>query len=263
LKEVFYSTHHLGYSYEESPVLQDIGIEIARGEIVGIIGPNGAGKSTLLKILGGLLDHWTGDALFRNQPIQQWDRRKLAQQIAYVPQNTHIAFPYSVQEVVLMGRLPHQGASFFESSEDLDQVDQALRMTDCLELSERYFNELSGGERQLVVLASALAQEPETLLLDEPTVFLDLKHQLLICRILKTLHETRRLTMVLVTHDLNLAQSFCDRIFFLKHGRVIAECCKRDEGGLILEPDVIEEVFEVRADTNGLQEPKIILSFGR
>ena len=244
-------------------MLREIDIEIARGEIVGIIGPNGAGKSTLLKILGGLLAHWTGDALFKNRSLHQWNRRQLAQQIAYVPQHTHIAFPYSVREVVLMGRLPHQGASFFETGEDLDQVDQALRMTDSLELSDRYFNELSGGERQLVVLASALAQEPDTLLLDEPTVFLDLKHQLLICRILKTLHETRQLTLVLVTHDLNLAQSFCDRIFFLKHGRVMAECCQRDEAGLILEPDVIAEVFEIRAETNGLEDPKIILSFGQ
>lgn len=258
-----YSTHHLGYCYEESRVLAEVDIEIARGEIVGIIGPNGAGKSTLLKILGGVLTDWVGDALFKNQSIHQWNRRQLAQQVAYVPQHTQIAFPFSVREVVVMGRFPYQGSSFFESGEDLEQVDQALGMTDSLGLADRYFNELSGGERQLVILASALAQQPETLLLDEPTVFLDLKHQLMICHILKNLHETRGLTLVLVTHDLNLAQSFCDRIFFLKQGRVIAECGMRDEGGLILEPDVIAEVFEVRAETPGLRDPRIVLSFGR
>ena len=263
MSEMLYTSRNLSCFYERFQALAGVNIEIEQGDTVGIVGPNGAGKTTLLKVLGGLLTNWTGDVDFKGSSLPDWNRKHFARQVAYVPQQTHIIFPYSVREVVLMGRIPHQDGSFFESRKDHLQVEEALRLTDSLDLGDRYFNELSGGERQLVILASALAQEPQVLLLDEPTVFLDLKHQLMIFRILKDLHSTQQLTLVLVTHDLNLAQSFCDRVFLMKEGHLIAECQKQDTAELTLPADLIEKVFDVRAEIEGSREARIILSFGR
>lgn len=163
-----------------------------------------------------------------------------------------------------MGRLPHQAGSFFESSKDRSIVEASLESTDCLHLSERYFNELSGGEQQLVGLASALAQQPEILLLDEPTAFLDLAHQLQIYRILRTLHRERRVTLVLVTHDLNLAESFCSRIVFLKGGRIEADVTRPENPiDSMITVELIQRVFgvESRIVTDG-SENRVILSYG-
>ena len=259
-----YELSGLHFQYGHFKVLRNISLKIAKGEILGIVGPNGAGKTTLLRILCGLLSGWTGQLTFMDRTFRYWERRALARLIAYLPQQTRMAFPYTVREVALMGRMPHQTGSFFDTRADHDRVEEVLRLTDSLHLSDRYFQDLSGGEQQLVSLASALAQDPSVLLLDEPTVFLDLKHQLQIYRILKELHDEQGLDLIVVTHDLNLAQSFCDRLIFMKSGEIAADILG-DDGPPEVSPALIEQVFEVRAGSefSAEHQPRIVLQYGK
>lgn len=260
-----YRLESVGYRYGSRPALRDVSTEIREREIVGLIGPNGAGKSTLLKLLGGLLRGGQGTIHFQSKPLQQWKRREIAKRVAYTPQQAQITFAYTAREVVLMGRLPHQDGSLFESATDSDHVERALALTDCSHLADRPFVSLSGGERQLVVLASALAQEPTVLLLDEPAVFLDLKHQLAIFRILRELHRTRGVTLILVTHDLNVAQGFCSRVLAIKNGQLAAERVRSGaEATLTLGAELIEDVFDVHAASARVGETeRIVVSWGR
>jgi iron complex transport system ATP-binding protein len=261
--EVF-RARNLGHRFGDFHALRDLSFSIGAGEILGVVGPNGAGKTTLLRILCGLLRGWSGRIDFQGKPIGAWDRRAFARQVAYLPQQATIAFPYTAGEVVLMGRLPHQNGGFFESEEDHRRVEEALRLTDCEPLSRRFFHDLSGGEQQLVGLASALAQDPTVLLLDEPTVFLDLRHQLQIYRILKNLHETRGLTLIVVTHDLDLAQSFCSRLLLLKGGVIAADIRAARGSGPEISSDLIENVFDVKASDNTTGDRRrIVVWFGR
>jgi len=260
-----YRLDAVSFRYGSQPALQDVSLGVCCGDIVGVVGPNGAGKTTLVKLLGGLLRGWQGEIRFEGAPLERWKRRDVARRVAYVPQQTHLAFPYTVRDVVLMGRLPHQNGRFFESARDLEEVERALSLTDCRHLAGRSFNSLSGGERQLVILASALAQEPQVLLLDEPTVFLDLKHQLAIARILSDLHRDRRLTLVLVTHDLSLAQVLSTRLLAIKAGRLVAAVTRgAGERALALCPELVEQVFDVRAERGFLgDERRIVVAWGR
>lgn len=260
-----YRIEGLDHLYGSFHALRGISAVVRAGEVLGIVGPNGAGKTTLLKILCGFLKPTSGEVHFHGKLLRRWNHRDLAQRVAYVPQQTNIVFPYTGREVVLMGRLPHQEGRFFETRSDLEAVECALELTGSAHLHDRYFNDLSGGERQLVVLASALAQEPEVLLLDEPTIFLDLRHQLAIYRILADLHRDRRMTLVVVTHDLNLAESFCERILFVNHGAVVAEQARAEiESSILISPELIELVFDVKAATELIGDRRrIVLSFGR
>jgi len=238
----------LAYSYGRLRALGEISTIIERNEIVGILGPNGSGKTTLLRILSGILKGWEGQVDLFGKPLDSWRQRDLARQVVYLPQQVQLSFPYTSREVVLMGRLPHQGGSFFESAGDSRIVEEALRRTGCLHLQQRYCRELSGGERQLVSLASSLAQEPRVLLLDEPTVFLDLRHQLQIGRILRELNTQSRITLIIVTHDLNLARALCDRLLFLKAGHLVSDFpLGKGSGRVPIPAALIEEVFDVRA----------------
>lgn len=257
----------LGHRYDETVILEHLDFTIQGGEIVGILGPNGAGKTTLLRILGGLLKPTSGKILFEGTRISQWSRTRLAGRIAFLAQQTSITFPFTAREIVLMGRLPHQGGAFFESSEDHRIVDQSLAVTGCSFLADRFFNDLSGGEQQLVALASALAQEPDVLLLDEPTVYLDLHHRLQIFGILKDLHRDKGCTLVIVTHDLNLAEAFCSRLLLLNHGNLVADLdnSRREEpGGGSLTPELIANLYNVEASALEGEKgaERIILSFG-
>jgi iron complex transport system ATP-binding protein len=259
-----YRLESVSYSYGSHPAVQGICTLIGESEVVGLIGPNGAGKSTLIKLLGGLLRGWRGDIHFQGASLHQWNRRAIAKQVAYVPQQTQIAFPYTAREVVLMGRLPHQDGAFFETARDRDQVDRALALADCSHLADRPFGALSGGERQLVVLASALAQEPRVLLLDEPTVFLDLKHQLTIQRVLSELHRGRGVTLVIATHDLNMAAAFCSRVLAIKDGRLLSALSRSGANDVLtFEADLIERLFDVQAvsEQSGGHE-RIVVSWG-
>jgi iron complex transport system ATP-binding protein len=193
---------------------------VEKGEFVGVIGPNGSGKTTLLKILYRLLSPQKGEILFELVPMKKMDRTDIAKRIAVVAQETHLLFPFSVLETVLMGRSPHLGHLMFESEKDVEITKKAMEWTKMLPFSERSMDELSGGERKRVFIARALAQEPEVILLDEPTANLDIHHQMDFLDLILTLNRERGLTIVMASHDMNIASEFCDRLILLQEGGV-------------------------------------------
>jgi iron complex transport system ATP-binding protein len=241
---VFYRIHNLRFAYDSTPVLKGVSAEIVKGEFLALVGPNGAGKSTFLKILAGLLPRYSGTVEFEGRPLSGLSSRKLAQRMAFVPQETHVAFPFRVSEIIMMGRLPHRTGGLFDSPLDVEKCRAAMELTDTLTLSGKTFNELSGGEKQRVVLASALAQDPEILLLDEPTVYLDLKHQIQFYGILERLNVERKMTVVSVTHDINLAARYARRMIAIRDGMFAADGIP-DE---VLTPERLYEIFEITAD---------------
>lgn len=213
----------VGFRYDEPWVLKDISCGITRGEFVGILGPNGSGKTTLLKIIDGMLKPREGRVFIGGVPLVSIRRSELAKIVAVVAQDFRMTFPFSVQEVVLMGRSPHLAKWRFEGETDLRIAREVMAMTDTLDLAGRNMEELSGGERQRVLIARALAQEPQILLLDEPTAFLDIKHQMDFFDLVKSLNRKNNLTVVAVTHDVNLASLYCDRLILMRGGRVAVQ----------------------------------------
>jgi iron complex transport system ATP-binding protein len=224
----------LSFSYG----LRQATFELPSTGFVAIAGPNGAGKSTLLGILAGLRPPYDGECTYRGIEIRRWPRRDFARQVAFLPQSMRLEFPFTAEQVVFMGRAPYADG-WFESREDHAAVARAMETTDTLSFAKRDFRSLSGGEKQRVILASALAQEPQTLLLDEPTTFLDLKHQLAMYRLLAAL--AKRMLIVAVTHDLNLALRFSNRVIVLENGRIAAQGAPAEA----LSPAVIDAVFGV------------------
>ena len=204
-------------------VLDQVSIAVQGGDLVGLLGPNGSGKTTLLKILGGMLQPSTGDVQLDGRRLAGWSRRQLARQIAVVPQETHATLDFAALDIVLMGRYAHLGPFALEGAADLEIAREALAATGTADLETRPFATLSGGEKQRVVIASALAQASDLLLLDEPTASLDLGYQLEIASLLQRLSRDRGATMVVCTHDLNFAAALCGRIVLLKKGRVLAQ----------------------------------------
>jgi iron complex transport system ATP-binding protein len=223
-----------------APVLNGLSVEIGRGRLVNILGPNGSGKTTLLRVLVGLLDPSAGEVLLAGVRLNECPRGALARRVAYVPQDTPAALGFTVLETVLMGRSPHTGALGFEAPGDWLAAREALRMTETEPLAERRLDELSGGERQRVIIARALAQAPELILLDEPTAFLDIKHQHAIYGLLRRLVRQRRLTVLCVSHDLSLAAAYADDLVLMQAGRVAAAGRPAD----VLRPEVLSPVYE-------------------
>lgn len=203
-------------------VLDRVSFSVEPGTIVGLLGPNGSGKTTLLRLLSGMLVPTSGQVLLGDTPIASISRRALARQIAVVPQDTHTTFDFSVLDMVLMGRYPHLGAFELEGADDVRLAREALAATGTLPLETRAFSTLSGGERQRVVIAGALAQASSALLLDEPTASLDPGYQLAIASLLAQITRDLGTTIVVSTHDLNLAASICSRIVMIRHGRIVA-----------------------------------------
>lgn len=205
-------------------VLYGLTFEVEAGEILGIVGPNGSGKTSLLKLLAKVLRPHAGDIALFGHDLGTMPQVEVARTVAFVPQESLQVFSFTVMETVLMGRYPHHhGAKWsagfgWESAEDVSIAEQAMQNTDLTHLAGRSVMDLSGGERQRCMIALALAQAPQVLLLDEPTAFLDLQHQIEICAIVRRLKAERGLTVVLVSHDLNLASQYCDRILMLKAG---------------------------------------------
>jgi len=235
---------NLRFGYTSVPVLSNVSFNIAPGEFVVLLGPNGAGKSTLLKILAGLIHQYTGSAELYGQPLARLRPVEIARRIAFVPQETHMVFPFTVQEIVMMGRLPHRASGvILDSRMDTERTIEAMALTDTVTLSAKRFNEISGGERQRVVLASALAQDPEILLLDEPTVYLDLKHQIQFYDILERLNAERGLTIISVTHDVNLAARYARRVIAIRAGRLVVDGSP-DE---VLTSQLFYDIFEITA----------------
>jgi iron complex transport system ATP-binding protein len=246
------------FGYGDRIVLRDVSVDVPAGGFIGIIGPNGSGKTTLLRLLAGTRRPQRGSVVLDGISLAAMPRAEIARRMAVVPQETHLAFDYTVLEVVLMGRYPHLGAFAIEGPRDLALAREALTSTGTLSLQDRMFNTLSGGEKQRVVIASALAQLAPSasssapslssacsaLLLDEPTAALDLKYQLETAALVRDLHARHGLTVVMSTHDLNLAASLCNALVLLKNGRVV----QRGPVDDVLTPDAVRELYEVDAE---------------
>jgi iron complex transport system ATP-binding protein len=233
---------NLSFSYGRRPALRDVCLKVDRGERIALLGPNGSGKSTLLKILSRVLEVRSGEVLVEDKAIKSYDRRSLCKRVAVVPQETHLSFPYTVAEVVLMGRAGFVSAFALESKRDLEVARESMRLTDTWGFADRHLHELSSGEKQRVILARALAQEAETLLLDEPTTFLDIKHQIDIHEMVRQLSRQRNLTVIAALHDLNLASLYFPRLVLLKEGSVYASGTPNE----ILTEQRIYEVYGAR-----------------
>jgi iron complex transport system ATP-binding protein len=236
-----------GMRYGDAEVLAGVDLRLDPGQLTAVVGPNGAGKSTLLGIMAGLRTGYRGECRFDGIEVSRWNRRGFARRVSFVPQATRVEFPFTAEEVAVMGRAPH-ASGLLESVHDRDAVHDAMDSTDTLHLRAREFRSLSGGEQQRVILAAALAQSPEALLLDEPTTYLDLRHQVSLYRILRGLCE-RGVMVVAVTHDLNLAATYASRVIVLNGGRVVADGPPAEA----FRSDRLRAVFEVPADL--LQAP--------
>jgi len=210
----------VSFKYRNDWVVRNLSFRVARGDFFGILGPNGSGKTTLLRLIDGILPPERGSVRIGETDITMMKRSDIARIVAMVPQDSPMIFPFTVGEVVLMGRAPHLGRLMFERDTDHAVSHRALALTDTLSLAERTMDELSGGERQRVLVARALAQEPGIVLLDESTAFLDIRHQVALFELMGELNRTEGLTVIAVTHDINLAALFCDRIMLLKEGRM-------------------------------------------
>jgi len=229
------------YASSEIMLFKEFSLEVKVGEFFGIIGPNGSGKTTLLKLMQGFLKPQKGSIFIFSQAIDKFNRRELAKIIGYVPQENFFAFEYTVFDVVLWGRNPYLGRLENPKKDDLTKVMEALTITDTIALKDKSINQISAGERQRVVLARALAQQPKILLLDEATTHLDITHQVEFARILKKLNNLG-LTIIFLSHDLNLAGLICSRMLLLDNGKPVA--CDRPE--IILRSELIEKVYRVK-----------------
>ncbi|GAB6137058.1 heme ABC transporter ATP-binding protein [Halanaerobaculum tunisiense] len=229
----------LSYKYDNFEVLQEVSFSVAQGGFIGLIGPNGSGKSTLLKNMNSILHPDGGKVYLDDFDLQNLDKKEIAKKLAVVPQNTNVNFDFTVEEIVLMGRAPYIGRFESESIEDYEIVKEALELTNTLELAERPVSQLSGGERQRVILARSLAQQPEVLLLDEPTSNLDINYQLEIMNLLKKFNREYELTVIVVLHDLNLASEYCDKLLLLQDGKIYAHGSPEE----IITAENIENVY--------------------
>lgn len=226
--------------YHKHTVIRDISLIVNEGDFLGIIGPNGSGKTTLLRLVTRVLRPSSGRVYFCREDIFKMDLKEFCKKVAFVSQDIATDFSFTVKEIVLMGRIPHLGRMSFETKDDLRIVEEALAMTDTLNLKDKCIDELSAGERQRVIIARALAQEPELLLLDEPTSHLDIGHQIQVLDLLNRLSRSRSLTIVMILHDLNLASSYCNRIVLLDNGSVY----KEGSAGDVLTYQNIEAVYK-------------------
>ncbi|MDD1768761.1 MAG: ABC transporter ATP-binding protein [Methanomassiliicoccales archaeon] len=233
----------ISFSYGSSDVLADVSFEASDGEIVGVIGPNGSGKTTLLKCVNRALSPRVGTVLIDGRDYAELTRREIAGNIGVVPQNSVVSFPFTVLDIVMMGRTPSMERFERESEKDLEIVKKALEMTNVVGLVDRTMDQISGGEKQRVVIARALAQKPKILLLDEPTLHLDVNHQLEILDLIRNLARSERLTVIIVSHDLNLAARYCDKLILMSSGKIEASGRVME----VLTEKNIESVFRVKA----------------
>ncbi len=248
----------LSFAFGAQRVLWNVSLSVAPGGMVGVLGPNGCGKTTLIRLLAGALTPASGTVSLDARPLQTFERRQLARRIAVVPQQTQLAFDYTVQDVALMGRHPHLGPFAIEGPDDLAAAHAALQSTGTADLAARQFQTLSGGEQQRVAIASALAQldrrgsagEPggRLLLLDEPTASLDLRYQVEIAALIARLHDEARgskspLSIVTSTHDLRFAASVCQTVILMSEGRIVASGPPAE----VLTPEIVARVYGLSA----------------
>jgi len=237
--EIVIRVAELSFAVAGQAILRDVTFKVRRGEYVVIVGPNGAGKSTLLRCLVRIHRRVTGTIEVHGRPLAEYAQRELARRIGYVPQAGGEVFPYTVEQFVMMGRYPYLSPFGSLSAEDRQAVHEAMRQTETLPFADRLLDTLSGGERQQVYIAAALAQGAETLLLDEPTTFLDYRHQADVARLLREANRQRGVTVVAVTHDLNHAALEADRVVALRDGRVVFEGPPSD----VMRPEMLERIY--------------------
>ncbi|HZS44489.1 MAG TPA: ABC transporter ATP-binding protein [Blastocatellia bacterium] len=252
------SVDHVSFSYDKA-VLCDISFNVRAGELLVVLGPNGSGKSTLLHLLNGELKPDPGTVTFEGKSLDQFSRREIAQRISYVPQESTIRFPLTVTEFILQGRFAHIRGLGFESEGDLEAGREAMRLTSTEDFADRRINEISGGERQRVLLARALAQNARLLLLDELTANLDISFQVSMLEMVKRLTNSRKIAAVVVTHELNLAAEFADSVLLLQKGELVGLGEPRD----VLTEQRLQSLFRTKlmVDQNPLSgAPRITFS---
>ncbi len=236
------SARNVGVSIDAARLLDGVDLSAERGRFVGLIGPNGAGKSTLLRAMASVLRYQDGAVSLFGRDLEALSSRRIAELLALLPQSPPYSPGFTAVELVLMGRYPHLGRFQVEGRDDERIAHESMRLTETDAFHERSVDTLSGGERQRVFLARALAQQPQILLLDEPTSNLDILHQLKILSLVRRLVDDG-LTVVTAIHDLNLAARFCDRLVLLEGGRVVADGAPE----AVIRPDVVERAFGVRS----------------
>ncbi|MBI5856001.1 MAG: ABC transporter ATP-binding protein [Nitrospirae bacterium] len=249
VRDLTFSYHHVcgGHSRDDKGwAIRGLSFRVREGEVLGIIGPNGSGKTSLVKLLAKVVRPHAGSIDLFGVAIDGMAQDAVARRVALVPQETAQLFPFTIAELVLMGRFPHHSAGWrfggmeWETPEEIGLAERVMSDLHVRHLADRLLHEVSGGERQRAVIARALVQEPDVLLLDEPTAFLDLHHQMEIIAILRRLNAQRGLTVVMVSHDLNLASQACDRLLLLRHGEMVA-LGTPDE---VIRPELIREVYD-------------------
>ena len=249
---------NIHYAYNAHPVLRGIDLHVAAGEFVGIIGPNGSGKTTLLRALGGVIKPTLGSVSFEGSPLSKVSRIQLAKRLACLTQTVNVNLPFTVQQVVLLGRNPH--LKRFQRIGPADEQIAAAAMKDAVveDLADKFITEISAGERQRVFIAMALTQQPDLLMLDEPTSHLDIAHQVRIYELVTRLHRDRNLTVVVVSHDLNLAAEYCQKLVLLNAGQVARTGSVQD----VIRKEILEQVYgtEVTVQTNrATNRPHVML----
>lgn len=249
---------NLSGGYNSTRVVKNISFDLQECDFIGIIGPNGSGKSTLLRLISRVLVPQEGKVFLSGRDILSIEMKSFCRKVAFVPQDTLISFSFTVWEIVLMGRIPHLRRMQLETAKDFLIAEQALSLTDTLYLKEKQVDQLSAGERQRVIIAKALAQEPSLLFLDEPTSHLDIGHQIQILNLLRKLNREKKLTIVMVLHDLNLASEYCNKIILLNSGCVF----KQGTPFEVLTYENIETVYKtiVLVNTNPVsKKPYVVL----
>lgn len=254
-----FELEHVNYRYGTFPVLCDISFTIAEGEIFGIIGPNGSGKSTLIRLMSGLHSLSSGKILLRDKPLSSYSHKDLARQIAVLEQEGTPPLPYTVEQIVSMGRYPWLKPFSELGAHDHEIVENVLRNLNLWDKRSKKVSALSGGQRQLVSLARAMAQEPRILILDEPTTYLDIGHQILVMEHVRKWHQEQGLTLIMVLHDLNIAGQYCDRLLLLDQGKII------NWGNVaeVLNEDILAKIYKadlVRIEHPTLGVPQFLLS---
>jgi len=228
------------FGYERQPLMYKLHVQVRAGEMVGLLGPNGSGKTTLLRLISGVLRPQQGHIRLQGRDLRQWGRRAVARRIAVVPQTLHMPFSFTVEQMVSLGRTPF--INFFGSFSKRDRgvVQDALQAADAVSIAQHTFNNLSGGEQQRVLIAMALAQEPELLLLDEPTAHLDIKYQVEVLELAQRLNRERGMTVIAAMHDLNLAARYFPRLLLFQRG-VVADAGPAE----VLQPGLLSRVYGV------------------
>jgi iron complex transport system ATP-binding protein len=236
-----FTLDQVGYTYPGAarPALDDVSLQVSPGTFVALLGPNGSGKSTALRVMLGELSPTGGSVSYAGRAMREWNRRDVARDVAFVPQSEPLAFPLTVRALVEMGRYPHVGVLGRAGPSDATAIDDAMMRAGVHELADRSVTNLSGGERQRARIARALAQEPSTLVLDEPTAALDLHFEMETFELLRNLSSASGFTVVVATHNLNLAARYASRLTLLAEGRIRAQ----GDPASVLRRDVVEEVY--------------------